>query len=300
VDWVAVDNSPAAIRALLEAEQISLKKRWGQNFMVAPGSRELIVGALGPSAADVVWEIGPGLGAITSALVESAARVIAFEIDHGIIRIITRRFGSAVTVVAGDAVQTIAEWRPTADIPSPTLVAGNLPYRSAAPIIGALLASPASESAGRMVFTVQLEMARRMTASVGEKDYSPLSVLCRLAGSVRLVAQLRPGSFYPRPEVESAVVALEPSREFGHIRAIASVCARSLFARRRKTIRNNAGVLAGGLSLPVDTVHAALADAGIAESERAERLPPETFARLAGILAVAGRAGPDTTTDQPH
>ena len=299
MDWSAVDNSPATIREFLEQEGLALKKRWGQNFMVSGAARSLIVTVLAPAGDDVVWEVGPGLGAITSLLVDAAGRVVVFEIDYGIIRVLRERFGAAVSIVAGDAVRTVAEWVPGGELPSPSLVAGNLPYSSAAPIVAALLDSPASAQVRRMVFTVQLEMARRMIAGPGSGDYSPLSVLCSLSGTVRFHREVAAGSFYPRPEVVSAVVSIDPADQPPALRRLASVCARALFSRRRKTLRNNVSVLAEALAAPAGMVHSALASAGISESLRAEALPPEKFREIAGALHELGATLPVATPGSP-
>ena len=90
------------LREFLESEGLALKKRFGQNFMVSPGARRGVVEVLGIGPDDEVWEIGPGLGAITTLIVDAAARVVVYEIDHGIMSVLGRRFGDRVTIVAGD------------------------------------------------------------------------------------------------------------------------------------------------------------------------------------------------------
>ena len=201
---------------------------------------ELANGVLTP-----VLEIGPGLGAITAMLVEVAGQVVVFEIDHGVMRVLRERFGQAITIVAGDAVKTLGLKGPAGEAggsisSGPDLVVGNLPYRSAAAIVAVLLESDRiASSCRRMVFTVQREMARRMVASPGGKEYSTLSVLCGMAGTVTHHSDVAAGSFYPVPEVVSSLVSVEPKQVDHGLLRLASLCARSLFASRRKTIRNN-------------------------------------------------------------
>ncbi len=134
-------NSPSEIRALLEERGLALKKRWGQNFLVNRGARERLVSILGPGPRDTVWEIGPGLGAMTAALAASAGRVFAFEVDRGLCRYLEETAAElpSVTVVAGDFLQT---WKPLRDREGPPqLVLGNLPYRSASLMIADLIES---------------------------------------------------------------------------------------------------------------------------------------------------------------
>ena len=287
MDWSKIDNSPTALRGFLEQEGLAPKKRWGQNFMIAPGSRNAILAALDVRPDDLVWEIGPGLGAITAMVVQAARQVVVFEIDHGIMRVLRERFGPAITIVAGDAVKTLgvnsSAGEPAASPSSgPDLVVGNLPYRSAAAIVAVLLETVGIRSdCRRMVFTVQREMARRMVASPGGKDYSPLSVLCTLTGTVSHNSDLAAGSFYPVPEVVSSLVSIKPKPVDQELLQLASICARSLFTSRRKTIRNNLPTLASAVGVPIAVIQDALDEVEIENSRRAETVEAEGYLRLA-------------------
>ncbi len=279
-----IDDAPRRIRELLDSNGLSLKKRWGQNFMISPSARERVVDELDPQPHERVWEIGPGLGGITALLTARAGRVVVFEVDHGLIRFLERRFGDRITIVAGDAARTVGE---RSD--EPVRIVGNLPYRSAAAIISALLEHPRLPAGvTRMVFTVQREMAVRMVARHGSSDYSPFSVLCRIASEPRIVGDVSPGSFYPAPQVVSSIVSLEPQPVDLAVRRLCSVCARSLFAQRRKTIGNTARVLAAALGREPDSVRAAIQAAGIDLRSRAEEIPVEQYLRLASVLSAAG------------
>jgi len=287
MDWSKIDNSSAALRRFLDQEGLAPKKRWGQNFMTSPGARRVVLTALGVRPGDLIWEIGPGLGAITAMLVEVAGQVVVFEIDHGVMRVLRERFGQAITIVAGDAVKTLGVKSPAGEaggsIPSgPDLVVGNLPYRSAAAIVAVLLESDRTgSSCRRMVFTVQREMARRMVALPGGKDYSTLSVLCGLTGTVTRHSDLAAGSFYPVPEVVSSLVSVEPKQVDHELLRLASLCARSLFASRRKTIRNNLPTLGSALGISTAEIQGALDEVGIDNSRRAETVEPDAYLELA-------------------
>jgi len=212
-------------------------------------------------------------------LIEAARRVVVFEIDHGIMRALRERCGPAITIVAGDAVKTLGVNRlagePGASAsPGPDLVVGNLPYRSAAAIVAVLLETVGIRSdCRRMVFTVQREMARRMVASPGGKDYSPLSVLCTLTGTITHNSDLAAGSFYPVPEVVSSLVSIKPKPVDQELLQLASICARSLFTSRRKTIRN--------VGVPIAVIQDALDEIEIENSRRAETVEAEGYLRLA-------------------
>ncbi len=299
MDWSKIDNSPAALRRFLEEEGLAPKKRWGQNFMVSPGARSAVVTALGVRPDDLVWEIGPGFGAITALLVEAARQVVVFEIDHGIIRVLRERFGSALAIVAGDAVKTLAGESRESVSSGPNLVVGNLPYRSAAAIIAVLLETDGIGSrCRRMVFTVQREMARRMVALPGRKEYSPFSVLCALTGAVTHDSDLAAGSFYPAPEVVSSLVSVEPKPVDRGLLQLASVCARSLFSSRRKTIRNNLRTLESATGVAVEEIQRALDEIGIENSRRAETVEPEAYLRLAERIR-SGRPSESPTPGEP-
>jgi 16S rRNA (adenine1518-N6/adenine1519-N6)-dimethyltransferase len=276
-------NSPSEIRALLEQRGLALKKRWGQNFLVNRGARERLVSILGPGPRDTVWEIGPGLGAMTAALAASAGRVFAFEVDRGLCRYLEEAAAQlpSVTVVAGDFLQT---WRPLRDREGPPqLVLGNLPYRSASFMIADLIESGLRPA--RMVFTVQRELADRMTSAPGVKSYSSFSVLCQACFAVTGRGDLQPGSFYPVPDVVSSIVEMTPLPDAptGSDLAALSEIARSLFSSRRKTIRNN---------VKDDAVVEALAREGVDLGLRAEQVPPATFVKLARGLRRGGPESP--------
>jgi 16S rRNA (adenine1518-N6/adenine1519-N6)-dimethyltransferase len=277
-------DSPNAIREALDSMGIALKKRWGQNFLVNRGARERILSALAADPKDLVWEIGPGLGAMTEALLSRGNRVVAFEIDRGLCRYLLEAFQGekGFTLVQGDFLKT---WKPAAESGLPDRILGNLPYRSASLMIASLVSG--GLGARSMVFTVQKELAQRMAARPATKDFSSFTVLCRAGFEVIDRGDLKAGSFFPAPQVVSSVIELAPRAGGPAVRdwALLSDLARALFASRRKTLRNN--LLASPLCrrYPAEAVLSALAREGIDPGMRAEELEPEIFVRIAQGLA---------------
>lgn len=276
-------DSPAEIRAVLAELGLGLKKRWGQNFLVNPGVRARILELLDPRPQEAVWEIGPGLGCLTSELVTRCRRVVAFEIDHGLLRFLVDLFGPRLELVAGDALKTWPE--ALARHGQPDAVIGNLPYRAASAIIGSF--AEAGFAPERMVFTVQRELAARLSARPGLKSYSSFTVLCQHAYRVRESFTIRPGSFFPAPEVLSAVVELRPrgGPEAAEFRGMFGGLVRSLFRARRKTLWNNLLGWPEGRRIGEDALRAALAAEGIDPGCRSEELELEALESLARRLA---------------
>ncbi len=280
-------DSPRQIRDLLGRLGIALKKRWGQNFLVNPGARGRILRLLDPGPAQAVWEIGPGLGALTGELLRRAGKLVAFEVDRGLVDWLERTYGAdpRFILVAGDVLKT---WREAlARYGRPDQVVGNLPYRSASAIIGDFIEGGLLPA--HAVFTVQKELAQRMTARPGGRNYSSFSVLCQYAFHIREAGDLKPGSFYPPPEVTSTVVELRPRADLPapRDRRVFLLLVRGLFAARRKTLRNNLLGAAPRLGLPPGELLEAARRAGLDPGGRGEELRVEDFLRLADEVSRA-------------
>ncbi len=278
-------DSPAAIRTFLEAEGLAMSKRFGQNFLVDRNAREKLCAALGAAEPCHIWEIGPGIGSITSLLLEKGHRVTAFEIDHGFARILRELFGDnpRFTLVEGDVLKT---WQGQFAAGLPDIIFGNLPYNVALAIVGDLLEAGCVPS--KMVFTVQKEAAQRIIASPGSKDYSSFSVLCASVCKGKILYDIGASAFWPRPRVTSSVIAMAPRPDpvAASDREGFSRFVRGAFASRRKTLRNNLAALDAGLAAGLG---AALAERGISEDIRAEALSPEQLSSL--YFALAGGRG---------
>ena len=191
--------------------------------------------------------------------------------------------------MAGDFLRTWQQAR--ADHGAPDRVIGNLPYRSASAMIAALVEHDALPA--QAVFTVQKELADRIVAPAGSRNYSSFSVLCQCLSEVRSYGELAPGTFYPAPEVTSAVIGLRPG---GNGRAVRSrdvlfALIRSAFQARRKTLRNNL-LAQGGFGLSKAELLDAVEAAGVDPGCRAEELPPDTVVRLANELVRSGASVP--------
>lgn len=277
-------DSPASLRRFLEGEGLAMAKRLGQNFLIDRRQRERILAETGATPGSAVWEIGPGIGAMTSLALDAGLGVTAFEIDHGFVRVLRRLFGEreSFRLVAGDFLDT---WRAEADSRGlPGVVFGNLPYSAASAMIAALLEQ--DRPPHRMVFTVQKEAAARMAAKPGTKDYSAFSILCTSNYRVRAAFDLGSSSFWPAPNVTSSVVVFVPRPDpvmAGDRRGF-SAFVRACFSSRRKTMRNN---LKSGAGLPegcprdVDALLvASLNRLGRPPDARAEALPPEELASV--------------------
>jgi 16S rRNA (adenine1518-N6/adenine1519-N6)-dimethyltransferase len=284
-------DSPSEITAVLKELGISLKKRWGQNFLINRGAREKLIDLIAPGKSETVWEVGPGLGCLTVDLLPRVKSLTLFEIDRGLVRYLEKKFGGQkkLTIVSGDVLKSYRKTEKRSG--APDKVVGNLPYSSAS----ALLASFAENefSVPRMVFTVQKELALRMTASPGAKNYSSFSVLCQFAFQTEICFELRPGSFFPAPEVLSVVVEMQPARRdiLPDDRKLLLLLIRTLFASRRKTLRNNLltssllGAYQKGLLLEAADLE------GIDPGIRSEHLPPEAFIRLSNRIRSLHKQG---------
>jgi 16S rRNA (adenine1518-N6/adenine1519-N6)-dimethyltransferase len=241
------------------------RQKLGQHFLTQGSILERIAAAACPSREPLVVEIGPGKGALTERLLNRADRVVAIELDSELAAKLRERF-PALEVVEADVMETsLNQW-------GPAVVAGNLPYYISTAIVSRALA-PAS-LLGRGVFLVQKEVAERITARPGSRDFGYLSVESQFHANVRKLFDVAPGAFRPPPKVDSTVIAYElrpRSAELGVADDAAFLgFVRQCFRQKRKTIRNN---LAG--------TRAAEAISGRPEaSMRAEQLSVEQFAEL--------------------
>ncbi|MCC6906122.1 MAG: ribosomal RNA small subunit methyltransferase A [Anaerolineae bacterium] len=265
------------IRDTLEGFGLAPRKSLGQNFMIEPASIRRVADAAGIEPGDALLEIGPGLGALTDELAVRARRIVAVEVDAGFVPILMARYAGnpCVEIVQGDILEEDVAALMGPDAAS-YLAISNLPYSITSAALRFLLENPCPPR--RIVFTMQLEVAQRVTASAGEM--SLLAVSVQFYGRATLVARLKAGNFYPRPEVESAILRIDPHpvpllpREDAgpFFRAV-----RAGFSQKRKQIKN---ALAGGLNRPVEEMASWLERAGIAPTRRAETLSLDDWLRL--------------------
>jgi 16S rRNA (adenine1518-N6/adenine1519-N6)-dimethyltransferase len=289
-------NSPSSIRTFLEERRLSAHKKFGQHFLINEEARNKLAEALAIRAGAPVWEIGPGLGAMTRLLLDRKARVTAFEIDHGFIGALREIFAPEIaekrlTIVSGDVVKT---WKTLEAAPAgePPYLLGNLPYN----IAGMLLADfiEGGRFFARAAVTVQKEVAARIVARRGEAGYSSLAVLFSLFYHVETICAMNGGFFYPPPRVDSAGFCFHPKDNAPRIAPDFFPLVRALFSQRRKTVYNNlcrfaAEQPAGGAARAPRAAlcEAALSACGIAKNTRAEQLEPSDFKAIADFLASA-------------
>src|SRR5438067_2416136 len=172
------------------------KKKWGQNFLRNRGAVERIVAAVEAEPSEVVLEIGPGEGALTSRLLELyPGRVTAIEIDPDLAASLQPRFPS-LTIINDDALSALLPTRRYRAV-------GNLPYNAGTPILRRVIADP---NCKRAVFMLQKEVAERLIAKPSTEHYGFLTLYTQMFAKARILMTLDPGSFYPPPKVKSAVV----------------------------------------------------------------------------------------------
>src|ERR1051325_3005685 len=218
---------------------IKARKRFGQHFL-EPSWVSKLVDAVKPTPEDVFLEIGPGRGALTKVLAPRAARVIAVEIDRDLAAALPSRVPANVRVVEGDFLETdVADL--VEDERTPIRMIGNLPYNVSSPILFKLLDTAEEGRVFRdATVMLQKEVADRLVASPGSRDYGVLAIQVALLASVERVFTLPPGAFRPPPKVTSAVVRLTfhpPAVDVGD-RATFQRIARGIFLQRRKTLLN--------------------------------------------------------------
>ncbi len=275
-----------SVRQILDKYNLRPRKGLGQHFLTDPNILRKIVEAAELSPEAVVLEIGPGLGTLTRWLAAAADRVVAVELDEGMIGVLQEELAYLpdLELVQGDILQldpvALIGDPTSSDLPSPSLnytVVANLPYYITSAAIRHLL--EAEPPPKRMVLMVQREVARRIVAKPG--DMSLLAVSVQFYGRPRIVAKIPAGAFVPPPKVDSAVVRIDtysaPQVDVPDVDAFFRV-ARAGFAQRRKQIKN---ALGAGLGLPPGEVAAVMARTGIEPQRRAQTLSLAEWAALA-------------------
>ena len=257
---------------------IEPKKSLGQNFLVDTGAAERIVDAVGIEANDLVFEIGPGTGALTRSLLKQAGHVIAIELDPRLVEALRDIFKRAtnLTVVHADALEADFTALASAHAPTSTGIrfVGNLPYYITSAIVRRILESGLAWKS--IVVTVQLEVAQRMVAGPG--DMGLLSVATQLYSKAEVLMRLAAGAFYPQPGIDSAVVRLtpHPAPLFDQPEVLFKL-ARAGFSQRRKQLINT---LSTGVGLSKIDAAELLLKAKVEPSRRPETLTVAEWIRL--------------------
>lgn len=279
--------------AVLQKYGFNFNKRFGQNFLIDSHVLDKIIRAAELTEADRVLEIGPGIGTMTQALAENAGEVFAVEIDETLIPILEDTLADYdnVTVMNADILKVdFREISEATEIQRPWKVVANLPYYITTPIIMSLLEGDAPIES--ITVMVQKEVADRMQAGPGTKDYGALSLAVQYYAEPYLAANVPQNCFMPRPDVTSAVIRLRkhavPPVEVQD-KDLMFALIRASFNQRRKTLGNglkNAGLRrSNGEPYTKDEINAAILSLGKGESVRGETLTLSEFAALADALA---------------
>jgi len=278
--------------SLLRKHGIRPRKRLGQCFLCDPNILEKIVRIAGVRDTDTVVEIGSGIGVLTAMIARTARRVVALELDRLLVGVLQQELGDFenVEIVHTDVLQfdfsSVCAGPMQENRKERIKVIGNVPYNLSSQIVLRLLEYRACLD--RVVLMLQREVAERLAAPPGTKDYGPLSVYVALYTEPTLETRVPAGCFYPRPDVESRVIRLDVREEplcrvddMDFFRRLV----RTSFSMRRKTLLNN--LKSSSLPVTADRISAALSALGIDGARRAETLSVYEFADLSNFLCQA-------------
>jgi 16S rRNA (adenine1518-N6/adenine1519-N6)-dimethyltransferase len=277
----------AEIRAMLEGRGLSPKKSLGQNFLIDQNLVRKLVEASGVGEQDVVLEVGPGTGTLTEALLARGCRVVAAELDDGLAKLLRERHvgNERFTLVHGDCLADKRTMSPgVMEAVGAAMRAGgkgefslvaNLPYGAATPVMLNLM-TKVPACVGQWV-TIQREVADRLMAGPGDEAYGTISVVADAACVRERVAKLPPECFWPRPEVESAMIGLRRRSGVSVDLVKLADFTQRLFAQRRKQLGSVVGGMVGkGVEVRWP--------AGVSAKDRAENLTTGQIVELMGAL----------------
>jgi 16S rRNA (adenine1518-N6/adenine1519-N6)-dimethyltransferase len=257
------------------------KKRFGQNFLMDPGKADKIVGAAGIESGDEVLEIGPGRGFLTERILERGANLLAVELDRDLVPGLEERFGGSnlFNIMEDDIVRVNLSSLGDRSFK----IIGNLPYNISGALFGWLIEN--YKMVELAVITVQKEVANRIRARPGNREYGSLSVLVQLFYAVSRLFDIPPGCFSPKPKVVSTVVKLvpdpklKPEIEYDSFKSFIYAC----FAQKRKTLVNS---LKSSGDFDRDMIEKSLVSLGKSTDIRAEQVSGQEFMKLFGKLVV--------------
>ena len=280
-------SNPQVTIETIKKYDFAFQKKFGQNFLIDSHVLDKIILAAGVTKDDVVLEIGPGFGTMTQYLAEAAREVIAVEVDKTLIPILkdTLKEYDNITLINEDILKVdIAALVQEKNDGRPIKVVANLPYYITTPIIMGLFESHVPLQ--NITVMVQKEVAARMQAGPGTKDYGALSLAVQFYAEPYIVANVPPNCFIPRPNVGSAVIRLtkweNPPVRVRDEHFMFSLI-RASFNQRRKTLQNS--LVNGGISVTKEQVVAALSKMELSPTVRGEALTLEQFAKLSDLLS---------------
>ena len=280
--WDFDYSSVSSIAKLLEENGLSMTKKFGQNFLISLPVLDKIVDLGELQEGSKVWEVGPGIGALTTKLLQKGAKVTAFEIDHGFCRILREQAypeNENFRLIEGDALKN---WKTIFDKEGvPDVICANLPYNVGSIFIASLIEQRCIPK--RMVYTLQSEVVQRMCANKGSSEYSGFSILTNIDYINKEAFKIKAGCFFPPPKVDSSVVLMNkretPMVPEEDVKALI-VLVRIIFSQRRKTVKNNLK----SLGLSSEVLDEVLAKAQIPLTERAEKLESSQLISLLDVL----------------
>ena len=273
------------LRAVLQKHGFQFKKQFGQNFISDTNLLKSIVEASGIDENTTVVEIGCGAGTLTRAIAESAKKVYAFDIDIALKPVLAETLAGLenVEVIFRDFNKiNLKEFE--AEIGEYTVVA-NLPYYITTPLVTKLLEE--SDNVQGISIMVQEEVAERFCAKEDTPEYGSITAAIALKGTAKIVKRVSRNLFYPRPNVDSAVIKITFEKDRIPVRSEKAYrqTVKCAFLNRRKTLENN---LVNFFKVDRETAKRVLQQAGVDEKARGETLSPLAFARLSDILVEAG------------
>ena len=279
-------GDPKATADILKKHNIRIKKKFGQNFLIDSRVLQRIIEAAGVSPEDVVLEIGPGIGTLTQHLAAAAKEVIAVEIDETLKPVLADTLNGFdnVTVLFEDILKVdLTQLAMERNGGRPLKIVANLPYYITTPIVMGILESKAPVTS--MTFMVQKEVAERMAAAPGGKDYGALTLAVQYYCTAELNANVPPNCFIPRPDVTSAVITLKAKEQKIEVadEDLLFTVIKAAFAMRRKTLVNCLSA-SKDLNLTKDQAADLLASIGLYPTIRGEALSLEQFAALTNKL----------------
>jgi len=254
------------------------KKRLGQHFLTDNEIIKRIIESIDPGESDRIVEIGPGRGVLTLPLAESGAELLAIEFDEDLIKALSKKisgFGN-VKILCTD----FLKYEPNRDFWPSFILVGNLPYNITSPVIDWCVRYQSFIE--RACFMVQKEIARRLAAGPGNKDWSPISIFSQVYFDIKILFDVPPASFKPPPKVDSAVIEMIPREKYDidDFEKFEKVV-RISFARRRKLLLNN---IVGELIPEAKRAGEIIAELRFKENCRAEELSIEQFLKLTKAL----------------
>ena len=277
-------NEKTRVMQTLKKHDFRFKRKWGQNFIFDLNLLQRIVNSAEIRPGDSVIEIGAGAGTLTRALAEAGAQVIALEIDQALLPILAEQLqGLTAQVVHADVLKTdLDALAHEHNLKKPYKVVANLPYYITTPIIMEILEK--NYSFERLVIMVQWEVAQRLTARPGVKDFGAITLAIAYYTEAEILFKVSRQVFNPAPEVDSAVISLKkrakaPVDVYNSILMFKLI--KAAFGQRRKTLLN--ALSAVGLGLDKEAIAQRLKQAGIDGQRRGETLSLEEYAKLSNL-----------------